>query len=248
MYAPYNLATGLKALEGIIRDAPPESAHWNEAQNRFQFIDRLLTECLGWERPQIAVEVSDDLGGRADYLLGLPPKAVLEAKKEARYFDVPTSGRRTLVRGMEPLLKSSKAFSEAVHQVIPYCAIQGTQIAVVCNGPQLVVFQAIIPGHSPLMGDCYFFDGLKSYVAEFPLLWKLLSPEGIAENYAYRGLALHRTPGYRLKPQSQFLSHLSIGTEAAFRRTLGRYLLCCWKRSRTIRSSRVTSIRNAIYL
>jgi hypothetical protein len=39
----------------------------------FQFVDRLLTECLGWERPYIEVENSDELGGKADYVLGRGP-------------------------------------------------------------------------------------------------------------------------------------------------------------------------------
>src|SRR5262249_52781830 len=45
----------------------------------------------------------------------------------------------------------------------------------------------------------YFFNGFDSYVNDFPLLWKLLSPEGIAENRAYRDLALHRNPRIPLK-------------------------------------------------
>jgi GTPase SAR1 family protein len=121
----------------------------------------------------------------------------LEAKKEAKHFEVPPGA--TLVRKIESLLKCSKDFTAAVRQVIPYCAIEGAQIAVVCNGPQLAIFQAIIPGQSPLSGECYFFDGFQSYIDNFPILWKLLSPEGITENCAYRDLALYRNP--RLPPK-----------------------------------------------
>ena len=194
MQAPYELTDGLAKLQQIINDCPESSCHWSEAQNRFQFVDRLLTECLGWEKPNINVESVDELGGRSDYLLGMPPKAVLEAKKEALHFDVPPVGGPTITRKLAPLLKSSKSFSDAVRQVIPYCAIHGAQIAIVCNGPQLAVFQGIVPGHSPLEGECYFFDGFNSYLKNFTVLWKLLSPEGITENCAYRDLAIHRTP------------------------------------------------------
>jgi hypothetical protein len=79
MQALFELPHGIKKLKEIIGSFPPESPHWNEAQNRFQFIDRLLTECLGWERTYMEVEKTDELGGRADYILGHPPKAVLEA-------------------------------------------------------------------------------------------------------------------------------------------------------------------------
>ncbi|MDV7848396.1 hypothetical protein [Pseudomonas aeruginosa] len=200
MQAPFEMTQGLLRLREIIEEFPIESPYWNEAQNRFQFIDRLLTECLGWERPNIKVELFDELGGRADYALGVPPKAILEAKKEAILFDVPPVGVGSILRKMQPLIKASKSFHDAVTQVIPYCAINGSQIAITCNGPQLAIFQAISPGFPPLEGECYFFNGFNSYIENFALLWKLLSPEGIAENHAYRDLALHRNP--RIPPKA----------------------------------------------
>ena len=200
MQAPFELSEGKRRLEKIIDEFPSDSPFWNEAQNRFQFIDRLLSECLGWERPNINVEKHDDLGGRSDYLLGQPVKAVLEAKREAKVFDVPPSGRPSTVRKIEPLLHASKDFSDAIKQVIPYCAINGAPIAIVCNGPQMAIFQAIIPGFPPLEGECFFFDGFKSYIEYFPLLWKLISPEGISENCAFRELSLHRNP--RIPPKA----------------------------------------------
>lgn len=200
MQAQIELTEGKRRLEEIILQFPAESSHWNEAQNRFQFIDRLLTECLGWEKPDISVEIYDELGGRSDYLLGKPPKAILEAKKEAKVFEIPPTGSPSTVRKIQPLILASKNFSDAVLQVIPYCAIYGAPIAVVCNGPQLAVFQAIIPGQPPLEGECYFFNGFSSYINNFPLLWRLLSPEGITENCAFRELSLHRNP--RIPPKT----------------------------------------------
>lgn len=200
MQAPFELSEGKRRLEELINQFPSESPYWNEAQNRFQFIDRLLTECLGWEKPDIRVEEHDDFGGRSDYIFGTPPKAVLEAKKEAKEFENLPSAHLGRVRKIQPLLQASKNFSDAVRQVVPYCALHGASIAIVCNGPQLAVFQAIIPGQSPLEGECYFFNGFDSYVNDFPLLWKLLSPEGITENYAFRELSLHRNP--RIPPKA----------------------------------------------
>jgi GTPase SAR1 family protein len=204
MQAPFELTEGLARLEKIVSSFPPESPHWNEAQNRFQFVDRLLTECLGWERPDLRVEVSDEAGGRADYILGRPPKAVLEAKREAKHFDAIPAGKPTVVRALSSMLRASKNLSEAVHQVLQYCVIQGASLAVVCNGPQLAIFQALTPGYSPLEGECYFFDGFASYVENFTLLWSLLSPEGVTENRASRELARHRNP--RIPPKaSEFI-------------------------------------------
>lgn len=194
MQAPFELTKGRLRLKNILDAFPADSPHWNEAQNRFQFVDRLLMECLGWEKPNIRVEHPDGIGGRADYVLGEPPKAVLEAKKESKLFQVPPTGKPTVVRKIQPLLQSSGTFKDAVYQVIQYCALVGAQTAMICNGPQLAIFQAMIPGATPLEGECYFFNGHHDYLHSFPLLWKLLSPEGITENRAYRDLSLHRNP------------------------------------------------------
>lgn len=200
MQSLFELDEGKRRLEQILQQFPDDSAHWNEAQNRFQFIDRLLTECLGWEKPDIKVEEYDDLGGRADYILGNPIKAVLEAKKETKSFGDLPQGNPSIVRKIRPLLLDSKNFEEALHQIIKYCAIRGVSIAAVCNGPQLAIFQSIIPGLSPLDGECYFFNGFESYLTNFPLLWKLLSPEGVSDNYAFRELSLYRNP--RIPPKA----------------------------------------------
>lgn len=200
MQALFEATEGRARLQKIIDAFPPESAHWSEAQNRFQFVDRLLIECLGWEHPYIEVENRDDAGGKADYILGRPPRAVLEAKKEARIFRTLPSGKPSIVRKLRPLLEACSTFEQAVHQVINYCSLRGVQTAVVCNGPQLAIFQALVVGESPLDGECYLFNGLQAYLDNFTLLWSLLSPEGLAENRAYRQLALHRNP--RIPPKA----------------------------------------------
>ncbi len=110
MQALIELTEGLARLEAIIASFPPASSHWNEAENRFQFVDRLLTECLGWERPFIQVESTDEAGGRADYILGHPPKAVLEAKREAKHFGSLPIGKPTNVRKLGPMIKASADF------------------------------------------------------------------------------------------------------------------------------------------
>jgi hypothetical protein len=127
MQAPFELNHGEERLRSLLSELPPSCKHWNEANNRFQFIDRLLTECLGWQKPDISVEVSDGTGGKADYILGTPPKAVLEAKREAKIFKELPSGNPSNVRKLEPLMKVCSNFKEAVHQVIPYCALMGVR-------------------------------------------------------------------------------------------------------------------------
>ena len=182
MKASFEMTTGKQNLDNIVRSFPLESPYWNEAQNRFQFIDRLLKECLGWEQPYIEVEATDDLKGKADYLLGKPAKAVLEAKKEAKKFDFLPGVRPNAARKLRPLIDGCHTLNDAVRQVILYCAMHGAPIAVVCNEPQMVIFQTYIPEMSPFDSECYVFNGFQGYITNFPLLWKLLSPEGVMEN------------------------------------------------------------------
>lgn len=187
MQATFDLTDGKLKLTEILEERPADSQHWNEAQNRFQFIDRLLTECLGWATPDITVEEPDGGNGRIDYLLGLN-KAVLEAKRETKRWNLLPKSKPNRLYKIRSQAEVCPNFKAAVLQVIPYCALKGAQVAVICNGPQLAVFLAFGQGQEPLDGYAFIFDGFSSYQKEFPLLWTLLSPEGISENRAQRRL------------------------------------------------------------
>jgi GTPase SAR1 family protein len=202
MLSKHEMSDGRRELVKILSERPAHSAEWNEAQNRFQFIDRLLKDCLGWQVPHMQVEEPDGAGGRMDYLLGdsHPAKAILEAKRESVSFgDLPGSTKMQ-VRKLKPLLEASPQLQSAFNQCLQYCALKGVRLGIVCNGPQLLVFQAFSPHGAPSEGECYFFDGFERYIEHFPLLWKILSPEGISENRAYRDIALHRSP--RIPPKA----------------------------------------------
>lgn len=199
---------GQSNLEKLLSSFPEGSEFWNEAQNRFQFIDTLLTECLGWEKPYIEVEVHDTSDGRVDYLLGKPVKAALEAKREAVKFDLLPGTNPTRPRRLKPLVESCKNLKEAFNQVIPYCIMNGAQTAIICNGPQLLLFQAFITEKSPLEGEAYVFNGFSEYQKYFAQLWKLLSPEGINERWAIKRINKHNYIKLPVKASSQ-ISNLS---------------------------------------
>lgn len=205
MQALFEMTDGLKALDRILAETPPDSATWNEASIRFQFIDRLLTECLGWSKPHIKTEYPDGDGGRADYILGNPGKAVLEAKREAEHFGDLPIGRPNTVRKLEPLLANSKVLDAAVKQAIGYCSLLGIPIAIVANGPQIVIFLSNTNGYSPLSGECFFFNGYQEIQKHFNILWRLLSPEGVSENRIFREISLFRTPRLPAKASEFFV-------------------------------------------
>lgn len=142
MQSKHEMTDGWAALRKIFEEKPTSSDAWNEASTRFQFIDRLLTECLGWEKPYIDVEYPDGDGGRADFVLGNPRRAVLEAKREAVSFGDLPIGKPSVVRKISPLIAASPNLEAAMKQVLGYCSLLGIQLAIVANGPQLVIFQA----------------------------------------------------------------------------------------------------------
>ena len=210
MTSRIEMTEGRARLEAIIASRPPASADWNEAENRFQFIDRLLIECLGWQQPSISVERRDEAGGKADYLLGRPARAVLEAKREARLFDLLPGTRPNAIRKLRPLFESCKIIEATTTQVIAYCAMNGAKLAAICNGPQMILFQASIDGLSPIDGDCFVFNGFQEYLSDFQMLWRLLSPDGIADNRAYRALSAHRNPRIPTKASTKISDPMQL--------------------------------------
>lgn len=193
MNSKHEMTDAREVLESILADRPSESEHWNEAQNRFHFVDRFLLEVLGWRKSDISVEESDGNGGRIDYGLGVPAGAILEAKREYVDFGNLPSGRKGHVRKLKPLLESSKGLNDSYTQCMVYCVEKGVSVGIVCNGPQLLIFPVAIQSGGVRNSDCYYFDGFDAYTENFPLIWKLLSPEGIAENRAVRDITLNRS-------------------------------------------------------
>lgn len=198
--ASVELHQGKEALERIIQEIDYDPSRINEAQTRFKYIDRLLKEALGWTYPNLEVEEDDEGGGRIDYTLGRNASAVLEAKRGSVDFDGLPKYKKVSIRPLRSFFEASRNFKASVTQCIQYCALKGAKIGIVCNGPQLAIFQAIVSDGSPLDGECYFFDGFDQQKENFPILWRMLSPEGIAENRAYREISLHRNP--RIPPKA----------------------------------------------
>jgi hypothetical protein len=83
-----SLAKSEEALGNLINSLPKNTS-MNESQTRFHIIDKVLTECLGWDREVIDVEIYKHKNGFTDYELGKPRIAILEAKREGEVFEIP---------------------------------------------------------------------------------------------------------------------------------------------------------------
>ena len=181
-----SLDKGAQQFQRLLDSIHDKRVDWNEAETRFQFIDPFLTDCLGWPRGAIHVESAE---GRqyTDYELGEPRTIIWEAKREGIYFELPPNPARKLVASLSSIVALSPAVEDAIKQVKDYCFSRGVQLAVVCNGHQLIAFLAVrLDGISPLDGRCLVCDGYAQIRDHFPKIWSVLSPQGVAERRLVR--------------------------------------------------------------
>lgn len=152
----------------------------NEATTRFQLIDRLLLNCLGWNRDDITEEDSFN-GEYTDYTFHIiRPTMILEAKKEGNYFELPEGNDRTIY-SLKSICKDNQNLLDSLKQVSNYCQSRGIEIGSVSNGWQFIVFIANrIDGTPPLDGRGYVFSSLNFMLTHFLEFWNVLSKPAVA--------------------------------------------------------------------
>ncbi len=103
----------------------------NEAQTRFDVIDRFIRDVLGWQHGQIEIEVETE-SGRIDYCLRSGDYTlIVEAKRIGASFPTPTTRRKLKLSGS--LLRDG-AIGEAIGQAEGYAISKKAQFVVVTNG------------------------------------------------------------------------------------------------------------------
>lgn len=153
----------------------------NEATTRFHLVDTIVREVLRWPSEEVVTEESHE-GKFFDYSLGRPAvRMIIEAKRESRYFQLPV-GMTSLVQRLSSLTDApdGREVKRALQQVIGYCASRGVQLAVVCNGTQVIAFLGVrTDGTAPLDGTALIFTSLSAMRENFHLLWSNLSRPGV---------------------------------------------------------------------
>jgi hypothetical protein len=151
----------------------------NEATTRLHLIDRILFDCLGWDRTDV---ISEDSHERqyADYTLNAPRRLlIVEAKKEGTYFELPI-GLTGLEYSIPTLLRTTSALKSALEQVASYCQSRGVPYAAVTNGHQIVVFVATrSDGVPPFEGMAVVFSSIAQMRDRFMDFWNILSKPAI---------------------------------------------------------------------
>lgn len=151
----------------------------NEATTRLHLIDRLLFECLGWDREDCKAE--ERLGSQyTDYSFNCPERLlIVEAKREGIYFELPV-GDSKLKHKIDFFLRNNENLASAIRQALGYCQDRGAPFGVVCNGHQVVAFIASRnDGVPPLEGKALVFDSLDTLLQNFLLAWQCLSKPGV---------------------------------------------------------------------
>lgn len=151
----------------------------NEATTRLHIIDRLLFECLGWNREDCRAEERIN-GQYIDYAFYSPACVfIVEAKREGVYFELPV-GTDNVTYNIPFFSRRAKGVGSAIKQAIGYCQSHGAAYGAVCNGHQLIAFiGSRSDGCPPLEGRALVFDSLESIERNFLIVWQCLSRDGI---------------------------------------------------------------------
>lgn len=171
----YARLAGLRAeLEVSLKGNP------NEAATRFEVLDRVLIEGLGWNRHNIDVEDATT-DGFIDYTLCSAdgtPLGIIEAKRTGKLAIGTASGKLSALALKGSVLKTMLG---ATRQALGYAAEKSVPIACVTDGNCWLFFQTNRrDGKPPLEGKGIFFPNLAAVLAEFPRFHDLLSPEGFS--------------------------------------------------------------------
>jgi predicted type IV restriction endonuclease len=121
------------AIKSFVSEKDLVSA--NEAQTRFDVIDRMIREVLGWKHGQISVEEytkGDEKEGFVDYLLRQGDSTiVVEAKKVGAAFPLPTQKLKLKLSGS---VLGDGEIAKAISQAEQYARQKQAQVVVVTNG------------------------------------------------------------------------------------------------------------------
>jgi energy-coupling factor transporter ATP-binding protein EcfA2 len=154
----------------------------SEAELRFQFLDRVLLEVLGWKHADIHVETASE-SGYSDYLLNIGSNnaAVIEAKRSSdELVETVKSSKSAYLLGGSVL----KLAMPGINQARSYASDHGCGLAAVTNGITWIAFRDRRDGLPFLKGHAIVFPTLSSIRDGFASFYDVFSREGIAE-YRY---------------------------------------------------------------
>ncbi|MEH2118990.1 AAA family ATPase [Nostoc sp.] len=152
-----------------------------EQDARFQVIDRILVEVLGWDRSGIRTEPHTD-SGYVDYLLtaGNRNRLVVEAKRTSRLLIDTHQPRMAWYKVNGPALQSA---TDGLEQAKRYCTDTAVLFSALTTGLQWIGFWAVrTDGVPPKEGKAAVFPSLEAIQKNFAVFYDLFSQEGVLAN------------------------------------------------------------------
>ncbi|BAY61652.1 hypothetical protein NIES22_17190 [Calothrix brevissima NIES-22] len=152
-----------------------------EQDTRFQIIDRILTEVLGWERYEILTEPHTE-SGYIDYLLasGGRNRLVVEAKRISKRLIDTHQPRMAWYKVNGPALQSA---TDGLNQAQRYCTDKAVLFCALTTGVEWIGFWAVrTDGTPPSEGKAVVFPNLQSIQTNFATFYDLFSRQGVLAN------------------------------------------------------------------
>lgn len=160
-------------IQGLSKDT-------NEADTRFKIIDRIIYDCLDWDKSHVSYEKSQGQEF-TDYELMTPPIAILEAKRLGATFRIPVSKRPSLYKRVKDIASASHECEKAIHQACNYSINRACEICIVCNGDQLIAMRASRTPASLNSEMCLIFENIDHFSRDFYEAWQMLSHAGLSD-------------------------------------------------------------------
>lgn len=149
-----------------------------EQDARFQIIDLILTDVLGWERNEIKTEKHTKTG-YVDYLIRAEDRnrMVVEAKKVSRLLIDTRNPKMNYYQIDGAALKSAQ---DGIDQAREYCLQTGVSFAALTTGVEWIGFLAIrTDGMPPGKGRAVVFPSLNAISDNFAAFFDLFSKHGV---------------------------------------------------------------------
>ena len=172
-----------EALDNLRRYTREEWRKLTEADTRCKIIDPLLTQCLNWHESDISREEHTETG-YVDYVLRLRGKNVLviEAKRIGRTFTLPITFNFRRQYNVGSAISTEPSIKKALQQAQDYCISHGARFAIVTNGDEYIIFEAIREGEEWAKGHCVIFYNFDDIITHFTEFWNILSKDAVEKN------------------------------------------------------------------
>lgn len=153
-----------------------------EQDTRFQVIDLILTNVLGWNRKEIKTEPHID-SGYIDYLIHAEGRGrlVIEAKRASKILIDTRNPRMNYYQLNGAALESAR---DGIKQARNYCLDTGVSFAALTTGIEWICFMALrTDGKPPNAGKAIVFPSLESISDNFATFFDLFSKFSILNEF-----------------------------------------------------------------